>query len=56
MPKTVEIANLLWFSFQSQLMKNLKPIKQVIKTCEIGKERIRRAGEKIKEEYKDKEI
>ena len=23
--------------------------------CEIGKERIRRAGDKIKEEYKDKE-
>jgi len=23
--------------------------------CDIGKERIRRAGEKIKEEYKDKE-
>ncbi len=23
--------------------------------CEIGKERIRRAGEKIKEEYKDRE-
>jgi adenine-specific DNA-methyltransferase len=51
MPKTVETASLLWFSFQSQLDEKSEAYKAGYRNiCEIGKERIRRAGEKIKEE------
>ena len=55
MPRMAVTVSLLWCSFPKKTDEKSEAYKAGYKNiCEIGKERIRRAGKKIKEEYKDK--